>query len=105
MRRNAESFFLAAADDYLEQQLAEEKQKVLRDAIVSEVKSASDWRKQLGMALLTSILAPLILGGMIGAALLYSKYLTPADVANRLQPRAAAEPPLSAPAPDGKPQH
>ncbi len=104
MRGSAEGFFLAAADEYLEQQLTEERRNILRNAIVSEVKSASDWRKQLGMALLTAIVAPLILGGLIAAALFYSTYLTPAEIARRLHPPAADQavppaPPVQTPAP------
>ncbi len=100
MRTEGERFFLEAADAYLEQQLADERRNILRDAIVSEVRAASVWWKQLGMALMTAIVAPLILGGIIYAAGLYSRYVTPADVAGRLQTPAtvpAAPPALPAP--------
>ena len=93
MRVNAERFFLAAADEYLEQQLTVEREAMLRSAIVSEVRSAGDWRRQLGMALLTATVAPLILGGVIYAIALYSAYVTPTDVARRLHLPGAEQPP------------
>lgn len=68
MRSSAESFFIEAANVYFQDRLEAEREAILRSAIVSEVKAAGAWWKQVGIALLTTIVSPLIIGVVIAAA-------------------------------------
>ena len=55
-------------------------------AIVSEVRAASGFGKQLTVALVTAILAPIIIGGIIAGALTWDKFFpTPTEAANTIQ--------------------
>jgi hypothetical protein len=72
-RGEAERFFVEAADAYFEDQLDIERDTILRSAIVSEVKAAGAFWKQFAIALLTAVLAPLLLGAVISLAILYDK--------------------------------
>ncbi len=63
--------------------------RILRSVIVAEVRAASVWWKQLAVALLTAIVAPVLLGGINAALYFYSTYTTPTDVVNRIRPPAA----------------
>ncbi len=99
MRQSARTFFVEAAEAFFEARLEAERDSILREAIISEVRSASDWRKQLGMALLTTIAAPLILGGLIALGLFISTLPTPADIARFFHSTPVSSPPAPAPAP------
>lgn len=85
MGDKAVDFFDEAAREYLADEIAAAKEEALRSAVVSEVKAASAFWKQLAMALATSILAPLLLGGIFAAILAYNNLMpTSDDVLNRL---------------------
>ncbi len=84
MRSGAENVFEQAAYAYFEERLAAEREDILRSVIVAEVRAASVWWKQLAVALLTAIVAPVLLGS-IAALCFCSTYLTPADFANRIR--------------------
>ena len=74
-RNEAERFFVDAADAYFEDRFLGEREAILRSAIVSEVKAAGSFGRQLGIALATAILAPLIIGGVIALAIVYDKQM------------------------------
>lgn len=86
MRIGAQGFFVEAANSFFEDRLEAERAEILRSAVVREVKSASAWWKQLVMALITAIVAPLILGGLLAAGYFWSLLPSPGDLANRLRP-------------------
>ena len=89
MRSSAESFFVEAANAYFEDRLEAEREAILRSAIVSEVKAAGAWWKQVGIALLTTIVSPLIIGMVIAAAYFYDKSMfTPTSIADHFKPPA-----------------
>ena len=107
LRLRAASFFDYAARDYMQPEIkaagddalrsgvlrevasAVEVQKAGLAATLAEVRSAGAFRKQFGIALLTAILAPLLIGAAIGAALIFNDRLpTIRDVA-----KAVAAPP------------
>lgn len=77
MREKAIEFFDDAARNYLEEEIAQAKQEVLESAIVQKVQAASAFWKQLAMALLTAILAPVLLGGILVSILAWQKYSFP----------------------------
>ncbi|WP_375459897.1 hypothetical protein [uncultured Enterovirga sp.] len=72
MRTQAAGFFDAAARSYLADEIEARERLALQDAIVREVKTAGAFWRQFAIALLTSILAPIIIGGVIAAALVYN---------------------------------
>lgn len=103
MRSSAESFFVEAATAYFEDRLEAEREAILRSTIVSEVRAAGAWWKQVGIALLTTIVSPLIIGVIIAAAYFYDKHMfTPTSIADHFKPAAqenyspgGASPPIS----------
>ena len=86
MREEAARLFDEAARTYLSDYIAEEKRLAIERSIVAEVKASGGFWRQMSIALMTAILAPLIIGAMIAAALTYDK-LTPtaSEVAKTLQ--------------------
>ncbi len=64
----------AAAHEYVAEETAEFEKNVLHAAIVREVRAASNIWRQLGLALLTSILAPVLLGAIILFGLTYDEW-------------------------------
>jgi hypothetical protein len=56
----------------------------LESAIIQKVQSASAFWKQLATALLTAILAPILLGGILASILVRQKYSFPGEVATRI---------------------
>lgn len=86
MRQEAVQFFDGAARRYLEDEIAEAQQEVLRSALVREVRAAGSFWRQLAMALATAILAPIIIGGIIAFALTYDRVNpTFGSISGRLQ--------------------
>lgn len=73
MRSQAASFFDVAARAYLTEEIETGKREVLESAIIARVQSAGAFHKQLSIALLTAVLAPIIIGSIIAAFLAYNK--------------------------------
>jgi hypothetical protein len=89
IRKAAAELFDIAARRYLADEIAEERQHAVDTSILDAVKSASAFWKQAALALITAILAPLIIGGMILAVGAYDHfYPTATDVSRALPPRA-----------------
>jgi hypothetical protein len=84
MRSAALDMFSESAESYLAQRIADEKEKLLTSTLVSQVKAATSFWKQFGLAVLTAILAPLILGLVLVAINAYGHLFTHNDVAKRL---------------------
>lgn len=101
MRQEAVQFFDQAARRYLEEEIAEGQEEVLRSALIREVRAAGAFWKQMAIALATAILAPVIIGGMVAFALTYDRIApTLGGIVGRLQTPgnlerspAAGEPP------------
>lgn len=74
MREEAVRFFDIAARIYLEDEMEEAKTAVFQDTIIREVKAAGGFWRQLFLALMAAILAPLIIGGIIAVAIVYDKF-------------------------------
>lgn len=92
MREEAARFFDAAAREYLREEMQADRERAVASSIVAEVRAAGAWWRQLAIALATSILAPIIIGGMIAAALTYDRTApTPTDLSRRLAPPAGPE--------------
>lgn len=86
MREEAARLFDVAAREYLKADIEAEKEKAVNKSILAEVRAAGSVWKQLLIAVFTSILAPLILGGVIVAALTWDRFApTAAGVAERLR--------------------
>ncbi|WP_152047136.1 hypothetical protein [Aureimonas psammosilenae] len=73
MRLKAARFFDAAAREYLAKEFDQEKKEVLQSKIISEVKAAGAFWRQMAIAILTAVLAPVIIGGIIAAFLAYNE--------------------------------
>lgn len=87
MRQEAIQFFDNAARRYLDEEIADGKEEVLRSALIREVKAAGSFWKQLAIALVTAILAPLIIGAVIAFALTYDRIAPSINaISGRLQP-------------------
>lgn len=92
MRQEAVQFFDNAARHYLEEEISNGKEEVLRSALIREVKAAGSFWKQLAIALATAILAPLIIGAVIAFALTYDRMaISINSVSGRLQPPVGGE--------------
>lgn len=99
MRQEAVQFFDGAARRYLEEEIAEGQEEVLRSALIREVKAAGSFGRQMAIALATAILAPLIIGGVIAFALTYDRAVpTLSGISERLQAKGT-EPPKPGTAP------
>ncbi|MBU1315694.1 MAG: hypothetical protein KJ947_15805 [Alphaproteobacteria bacterium] len=72
MRLKAARYFDAAARLYMREEMDEEKKNVLESSIIKEVKAAGSFWRQIGTAVLTAVLAPIIIGGVIAASLAYN---------------------------------
>jgi hypothetical protein len=85
MRDEAVRFFDKAARAYLGDEIEAYKTAVFQDTIVREVKVAGGFWRQLFLALMAAILAPLIIGSIIAIAIVYDKfYPTIGSVSERL---------------------
>jgi hypothetical protein len=73
MRDEAVQFFDTAARNYLEDEIAGIKTDLLTSTIVAEVRAAGGFWRQLAMQVITAIIAPLIIGLLIVAALTYDR--------------------------------
>ena len=93
MRDEAIRFFDSAARAYLADEMEAAKTAVFQDTIIREVKAAGGLWRQLFLALIAAILAPLIIGGIIAVAINYDKfYPTIGSVSDHL-----AKPPSTSP--------
>jgi hypothetical protein len=85
-REEAARLFDAGARNYLKDELEVEKRRAVDESILNEVKASGSFWRQIGIALITSILAPLIIGAMIVAALAYERVMiTATGVSQHLQ--------------------
>ena len=85
MRSSAQVFFVEAANAYFEDRIEAEKQEILRSVIVTEVKAAGALWKQVAIAVLTTVLAPIMIGLIIAAFYFFDKNMpTPTSIAKRL---------------------
>jgi hypothetical protein len=93
--------FGEASLTFLEERIEAEKEEAVRKslldsmqahnaAVLSEVSKGSNFYRQTFMALLTAIVAPLILGAILVAIKYYSDFATPRDVETQLAPPIAA---------------
>ncbi|GAB6842201.1 hypothetical protein HNR00_003767 [Methylorubrum rhodinum] len=118
LRLRAQSFFDYAARDYMQDEIEAARQEALQSGVLREVASATKaqelglkatleqvksagalWR-QAAIALLTAILAPIIIGGILALALLGEKAIpTIAGVKDAVSRQAA---PPDAAKPDGQ---
>jgi len=73
MRLKAARYFDTAARDYLMAEIEQGKKDVLESSIVKEVKAAGSFWRQIGIAVLTAVLAPIIIGGVIAAFFAYNE--------------------------------
>ncbi|RVU13233.1 hypothetical protein [Methylobacterium oryzihabitans] len=69
MRSRAASFFDVAARAYMADEIEEARQETLKSAVVREVKAAGNFWRQLFIATATAIIAPVIIGLIVVAAL------------------------------------
>lgn len=116
IRLRATSFFEFAARDYMADDIEAARQETLQGAVVREVMSATEaqklglaatltevkaagaFRKQFSIALLTAILAPLLIGAAIGAALIFSdRFPSLREIAAASAVRGQAKPPAGQP--------
>ncbi len=111
MRNRAQDFFDLAARDYLAADMEDAREDALRGGLLeeirnavqvqtaglketlAEVKSAGSFWKQLGLQTLTSIIAPLLIGSVIGIFLTFGDKLPSIrDIAGRISPAPASAP-------------
>jgi hypothetical protein len=93
MRGEAIQFFDAAAREYLAEEMEALKKEIFNDTVVKEVKAASGFWRQLAMQLITAIAAPVLIGLIIAAALLYDRSNpTISTISDRIQPPKATGP-------------
>jgi hypothetical protein len=86
MREKAAQLFDEAARRYLHPEIERQKEAAVRESILSEVRAAGAFWKQLTVALITAVLAPIIIGGVIAAVLTYDRIMPAAtDIQNRLR--------------------
>lgn len=84
-REDAARLFDNAARAYMADEIEKTTQEAVRDSILNEVKAAGSWWRQTAIALVTAILAPLIIGSLIVAALWYDELMfTATDIAQKL---------------------
>lgn len=84
MREEAARLFDNSARTYLADEIEAQKQQAVRSSILNEVKAAGAFWRQMAVALVTAILAPLIIGGLIAAALTYDRVIPSASEISRL---------------------
>jgi len=98
MREDAARLFDKAARQYLADEIEQHKRNAVRDSILVEVKSAGAFWKQMAIALVTAILAPLIIGAMIAAALTYDRVApTATALSQHILGRQSQPPAVSSP--------
>ncbi len=73
MREEAVQFFDTAARAYLSEEIDVAKKEVREETIIREVRAAGGFWRQLAMQMITAVLAPLLIGLIIAAAILYDK--------------------------------
>lgn len=71
----AATYFDGAARSYLRSEIDGLRDQLLETEIVRQVRAASGWWRQLAIALMTAILAPLLIGAVIVFALAYGTAL------------------------------
>ena len=91
-RETAARLFDAAAKVYMTPEIDRQKKDAVDQSILRELKRANVWWKQIGVALITAILAPLIIGAVIVAARSYDLFMpTATDMSKKLQTPLAPE--------------
>lgn len=94
MRNEAAGFFDTAAREYLADEIEQAKRSVLDAEILKEVKAGGNFWRQLLIALVTAILAPVIIGLIIAAAIVYSNVFPSIETLSRgLQPSTTQQTP------------
>ena len=94
MREDAARLFDATARKYLAPVIEEQKAEAVRRSILAEVKGAGSVWRQMLIALVTAILAPLIIGGVIASALTYDRMApTASGIWKSLEGRQEIAPP------------
>ncbi|WP_312361876.1 hypothetical protein [Agrobacterium sp.] len=73
MRLRAARYFDAAAREYMLPEIEQGKKNLLEASIIKEVKIAGSFWRQISIAILTAVLAPIIIGGIIAAFLAYNE--------------------------------
>ncbi|MGP9819516.1 hypothetical protein ACTZWW_05840 [Salinarimonas sp. NSM] len=71
----AATYFDDAARSYLKTEMDGLRDRILQSQIIRQVRAASGWWRQLAIALMTAILAPLIIGAVIVSALAWGTAL------------------------------
>lgn len=92
MREKAASLFDNAARRYLAEEIVGQRQDAVNTSILAAVRSASAFWKQVALALIAAILAPLIIGAMIVLAHNYDRFYPTASEISRSAPPAPAVP-------------
>jgi hypothetical protein len=93
MREEAARLFDAGARVYLSAEIEAQKEAAVRSSILGEVKAAGAFWRQMTIALGTAILAPVIIGGLIAAALTYDRMAPSAtDIWHRAEGRQETGP-------------
>ena len=95
MRSKAAELFDEGARRLLAPEIERQKQAAVDGSILAEVKATSSFWKQIVLSLIASVLAPLIIGGMIVAARSYDIFM---PTASGIADHATPAKPSSAPA-------
>jgi hypothetical protein len=74
MRLKAADLFDRAARAYLAADIEEQKRAAVNASIASTLLSASSWWKQLGIAVVTAVVTPIVLGAAIVSIIHYDEY-------------------------------
>jgi hypothetical protein len=94
MRDEAARFFDIAARDYLSGEVEAAKKAVFEDTIIREVKAAGGFWRQLALALIAAVLAPILIGAIIASALLWDRTApTITAISEKMQPSAKSTQP------------
>lgn len=75
MRQQAGACFNDAAPNYLRDDIGAQKEAAVRASILGDVRAAGAFWRQMAVALVTAILAPPIIGAVIGAALTHDRII------------------------------
>lgn len=75
LRQQAVAFFDTASREYLKNEIADATKRALETAIIAEVKSAASWHRQFGIAVVTAVLTPIILGLAVAGILSAGRYM------------------------------
>lgn len=108
LRTRAATIFDVAAQDYMAPAIEQARQETLQSSVLrevsgateaqkaglaatlAEVQAAGSFRKQFSIALLTAILAPLLIGAIIATALVYNdRFMTIRGIATVAEPAPA----------------